>query len=225
MPSTTPDAFPSEGLRDTNEFYGDGDPLRWVDRSLVAEIEKRCGRSLLDLGCGAGGYSRVLMDNGYAVQALDINAAYVDKARALGVDARRFDGSTIPLESASVDTVFMIEVLEHVREPASLVAEAARVARRNVILSVPNNTQKLNDLFAWSHMLDVDHKNFFTVDSLGRLLRERFADVTVEQIAPADHLIARDLLGNLGYVLYRGAAAIGLRKPRFFFRLLAEAKK
>ena len=213
------------GTRDTREFYADGDPLRWVDHSLIDAIAQRAaGRRLLDLGCGAGGYSRVLMDRGYDVLAFDVNPTYVAKARALGVDANLYDGARIPLADAAVDTVFMIEVLEHVPAPDTLLGEVRRVAATNLVATVPNNTQRFNDLIAWSHMLDVDHKNFFTVDSLRTLLGSRFTRVDVEEIVSADHLVAGDLLGKWSHRVYRLFVALGIERPHLFFRLLADAR-
>jgi hypothetical protein len=56
----------------------------------------------------------------------------VRSSPAIPVDA--FDGQTIPLQSRSVDTVIMIDVLHHTESPGQLLCEAARVARRQVIL-------------------------------------------------------------------------------------------
>ena len=199
--------------------------MKWVDHSLLDEIKKVCGRSLLDLGCGVGGYSRYLMDAGYEVVALDVNAAYTERARRLGVDARSYDGSTIPLADASVDTVFMIEVLEHVPEPARVLAEVSRVVRKNVVVTVPNNTQRLNGSIAWSHMLDVDHKNFFTVDTLHDLLCARFDSVDVREVASADRDIARDLLSKWAFRVYRLAMRYGLERNKLYFRLVGTGSK
>jgi 2-polyprenyl-3-methyl-5-hydroxy-6-metoxy-1,4-benzoquinol methylase len=199
--------------------------LQWVDHSLIEAIKQQCGHTLLDLGCGVGGYSKVLQDAGYAVKAMDVNASYVETAVRLGVDAIQYDGASIPLADNAVDTVFMIEVLEHVPDPRALLAEVWRVTRRNVIVTVPNNTQRFNALLAWSHMLDVDHKNFFTVESLRSLLANSFHDVDVRQIVPVDEVIARDVLPRVVYRPYHWAMKLGVLKNRFFFRLLASASK
>ena len=227
MPDPHRQAGPAElrTTRDTNTFYADGDPLRWVDRSIVDEIGRVCGKRLLDLGCGVGGYSRVLANEGFDVQALDVNPAYVAIARGLGVDARQYDGVRIPLADGAVETVFMVEVLEHVPQPERLIAEVARVASKNVVVTVPNNTQRFNEMIAWSHMLDVDHKNFFTVESLRSLLLAEFSSVEVRQVAAVDHLLAKDLLSRWPHRFYRLAVRLGLEKAKFHFRLIAVASR
>jgi SAM-dependent methyltransferase len=211
--------------RDTKDFYLEGNPMGWVDRSLIEEIKRRCGPTLLDLGCGVGGYTRTLQDEGYDVRALDVNAPYVEKARQLGIRVDHFDGMTIPLADDSVDTVFMIEVLEHIPEPDRVLAEVFRVARKNVIITVPNNTQRLNHFVSWSHMLDVDHKNFFTAATLHDLLSKRFPRVGVDEIVPVDRLLARDVLSKWPYRAYRLMQSLGFERDKLFFRLIAEASK
>lgn len=217
-------AGPPPGPRDANEWYEGVDPLAIVDRSLLDVVHAHGGRELLDLGCGLGGYAHLLAQQGHTVRALDVNPAYVEIARGLGVDASVFDGATIPLPDDSVDTVFMIEVLEHVPAPERLLAELARVARRNVIITVPNNTQSFSAPVEWSHMLETDHKNFFTRDSLAALLQPAFADVTVTEVGPVDGALARDLLPRWLWAVQRMLVRLGLARDRHFFRLVADAR-
>lgn len=214
-----------EGLRDTNEWYTDVDPLSLVDHSLSDYVHQHGGHELLDLGCGTGGYSKVLAEQGHSVQAFDINPEYVKIAAELGVNAKQYDGFTIPLPDDSVDTIFMIEVLEHIENPERILPELHRVARKNVIITVPNNTQKFDAPIAWNHMLEVDHKNFFTVDSLKQLLGSKFSSVDVTQVLPIDRAMAHDLLPRWGFLGYRIATKLGLLKNRHFFRLIANAQK
>ena len=56
--------------------------------------------------------------------------------------AARFSGAfaditQLPFPSGTFDLVLAIEVLEHVPDPAAALAEIARVARRDIIVSVP----------------------------------------------------------------------------------------
>ena len=97
--------------------------------------------------------------------ALDINEEYVEAA-GIGVRADRYDGERLPLADGAVDTVIMVEVLEHLDAPGDLLDEAARVAGRNVLVTTPNCTQRFPAAtIEFSHMLDVDHRRFFTESS------------------------------------------------------------
>lgn len=212
------------GLRDTRVWYRDTDPMSMVDPALVEFVAGRAGRRVLDLGCGPGGYSRTLGERGFECRALDVEETYVEAARGLGVEAALYDGERLPLEDGSVDTVILLEVLEHLEDPAALLREAARVARSNVLVSTPNCTQDFGSVpIEFSHMLDVDHRQFFTVDSLAALLREVFGACAVEQSHPLDDMLASLVLprglGRLTHWVSRARPD----RPRFYSRLLGEA--
>ena len=97
----------------------------------------------------------------------------------------------MPMEDGSVDTVILLEVLEHLDDPAALLREARRVARTGVLVTTPNCTQDFGEVpVEFSHMLDVDHRQFFTEASLRRLLDEVFGSSVVEQTAPIDRHLA-----------------------------------
>jgi 2-polyprenyl-3-methyl-5-hydroxy-6-metoxy-1,4-benzoquinol methylase len=193
-----------------------------VDYSLIDLVQEHAGPRVLDLGCGLGGYSKVLAERGFDVSALDVMPEYVDRARELGVAAELYDGKTLPLGDDSVDTVFLFEVIEHLEAPAELLREARRVARCNVLLSTPNCTQSFGEVpIEFSHMLDVDHRQFFTVASLGELLGGVFREYTVTQALPLDAKIAARVLPPPLRVVNRWLDRRGLLRPRYFFRLLA----
>ncbi len=212
-----------DGLRDTDNWYLNADPLAVVDHSLVKYVLENSGQELLDLGCGLGGYARLMGDRGRKVVALDTNENYVAVARQLGVDARHYDGHRIPLPDNSVDTIFMIEVMEHVLHPETLLAELHRVARNNVIVTVPNCTQTFKSPIAFTHMLDVDHKNFFTMESLHALLSREFREVKITQVAPIDRALAAELLPRWAFRCWRMLANLGVIRERYYFRLIANA--
>jgi 2-polyprenyl-3-methyl-5-hydroxy-6-metoxy-1,4-benzoquinol methylase len=212
------------GPRDTRSWYRDADPMEQVDSALVDFVAEHAGRSVLDLGCGLGGYSRALAERGFDVRALDVAPDYVERARSIGVDAEVYDGERIPLEDDSVETVILLEVVEHLDDPGGLLREARRVARGNVLVTTPNCTQDFGDVpVEFSHMLDVDHRQFFTEESLRRLLDEVFGSCVVEQTAPIDRHLAGVVLPQPLRAVHRWLDSAGVVKPRFFFRLRGRA--
>jgi SAM-dependent methyltransferase len=212
------------GPRDTRTWYTEAEPLEQVDQAVVDFVVEHAGRSVLDLGCGLGGYSKVLADRGFEVRALDVVPEYVERARSLGVDAELYDGERLPLEDRSVDTAILIEVLEHLEDAAALLGEARRVARAGVLVTVPNCTQDFGPVpVEFSHMLDVDHRQFFTAESFRELLDGVFGSCAVEQVAPVDRDLAGLVLPRPLRPVHRWLDNAGLVKPRYFSRLRGRA--
>jgi SAM-dependent methyltransferase len=212
------------GPRDTRAWYRDADPMEQVDYALVDFVCQHAGHSVVDLGCGLGGYSKVLADRGFEVRGFDVVPEYVERARELGVRADVYDGERLPLEDRSVDTVFLLEVIEHLDDPAPLLAEARRVARGSVLVTTPNCTQDFGRVpVEFSHMLDVDHRQFFTEASLTALLDGVFGSCHVEQVAPIDRNLAGLVLPRPLRPIYRTLDRLGMVKPRYFTRLRGRA--
>lgn len=220
------EANPRPRLRDTNDWYETKDPLSVVDWSLVEAVHGHAGSAVLDVGCGLGGYSAALKGLGHTCVGVDINPRYVETACGIGVDARVYDGLRLPFANRSFQTSFAIEVLEHVPDPGSLVAEAARVSSDGFLATVPNCSQDFGGAgVVFDHMLDADHRNFFTRESLARLLRPFFAEVDVREIVPVNAELARVLLPRPAARVYRYLLRQGWLRPTHYFRLLARCSR
>lgn len=110
--------------------------LLGVRKAPVARVAAvRSGR-VLDVGCADKWTERVLPD-GCEYFALDYP---VTGGGLYGARPHVFaDASRLPFANASVGTVLMLEVLEHLREPQQALREAARVLRSGgrLLLTVP----------------------------------------------------------------------------------------
>ena len=87
--------------------------------------------TLLDVGCGDGRLSaRILESRGdIVIKGVDVLAR---SQSYFPVDL--FDGQTIPADDGSFDVVMFVDVLHHTEDPMILLREAARVARRHIII-------------------------------------------------------------------------------------------
>jgi SAM-dependent methyltransferase len=98
---------------------------------------------------------------GYRVIASDIAVGTmrlldaVARARGLPIAALACDAAHVPLAEACVDTVTVLHLLEHLDADAgrAVVAEAARLARRRVVVAVPFEDEPLA---AYGHVRTVD---------------------------------------------------------------------
>ena len=98
---------------------------------------------ILDVGCGSGSVSKRLLEEGHRVAGVDIMEEAVRRARQMGVQATvcDIDSGPTPFESASFDSVLMLDVLEHIWQPLQVLTEAQRLLRKRgfAIISIPNH--------------------------------------------------------------------------------------
>jgi 2-polyprenyl-3-methyl-5-hydroxy-6-metoxy-1,4-benzoquinol methylase len=99
-------------------------------------------RSAIEVGCGEGFSTeklRKLLPSQATFRASDVEQRLVEEARARNpeVTIERESIYELPHADKSFDLVFVLEVLEHLDEPAKALAEVCRVSKRWVIASVP----------------------------------------------------------------------------------------
>lgn len=84
---------------------------------------------ILDIGCGAGSVSGELAKRGHEVCGLDIMAEAVARAKNRGINAEIYDVNNLPLpfKDSFFDCILVLDILEHVFDPLSLLREMRRV--------------------------------------------------------------------------------------------------
>ena len=98
------------------------------------------GRRVLDLGCRDGALTRTYVESNEVV-GVDADREALAAAAGLGIETRWADlDQPLDFPDASFDVVVAGELLEHLRDPAPLVAETRRVLRPGgtFVASVPN---------------------------------------------------------------------------------------
>jgi SAM-dependent methyltransferase len=174
---------PNEALRTSGESWrpvpcSDVSPVRrffdlqsgTIWRDLCSALGDVRG-TLVDVGCGAQPYRRLLTN--------DVTYIGIDSVEAKTVfgyempETRYYDGFSWPVDDDVADTVLATETLEHVSDPDQFLREARRVLR-------PGGTLLITVPFAarW-HFIPVDFWRF-TPAGLGRLLGNGgFKDIEV----------------------------------------------
>ncbi len=135
---------------------GEMGPLHALNPPRVRFIEQVCGgsvqgRTALDVGCGGGLLSEALASRGAVVTGLDLAeqalavARHHAQAGGLTIDYRSGAAEALADEQpGAYDLVCCLEMLEHVPDPASVVAACARLVRPggNVVFSTLNRNPK-----------------------------------------------------------------------------------
>jgi 2-polyprenyl-3-methyl-5-hydroxy-6-metoxy-1,4-benzoquinol methylase len=155
-------------------------------RRVLGVLRTLAPANLLDIGSGRGVFLWPLL---YAFSELPVCAvdrqhhriAAIDAVRRGGISRLRpgvMDATRLGLADKSVDVVTFLEVLEHLPQPERAAAEAIRVSRRFVVISVPS---KEDD--------NPEHIRLFSKASLEKLLLTAGAQrVSFDSVL--NHLIA-----------------------------------
>jgi SAM-dependent methyltransferase len=107
---------------------------------LTGHFGDLTGLSLLDYGCGRGETLRLAAECGMHAQGADLDPECVAISRAHG-DAVMLTSPQDPVAQFGVksfDVVTCFHVLEHVDRPKEVLTALGKIARRGVVLAVPN---------------------------------------------------------------------------------------
>jgi 2-polyprenyl-3-methyl-5-hydroxy-6-metoxy-1,4-benzoquinol methylase len=149
-------------------------------KELVGGGEKK----ILDVGCGDGRLLALLRDFGdpdWALLGLEFDENAIAQCRSLGFEAfaeRVEDFADRPDQQGSYDAIIMLQLIEHVDDPALLCERVHLLLKPGgvFIIETPNLAGLDYQLFKgrwWGHYHFPRHWNLFSSASLVRMLEER----------------------------------------------------
>ncbi len=160
----------------------------YVRPAVVGALERLGARRVLDLGCGNGALTHVLLDAGYEADGCDADAGGIEIARAADPRrAARFRLASVyddpkGLGAGGFDAVLAVEVVEHLFAPRALprFARAVLEPGGHLIVTTPYHgylkNLALSILGRWDRHLDPlwdgGHVKLWSRATLSRLLRE-----------------------------------------------------
>jgi SAM-dependent methyltransferase len=145
-------------------------------RRLITNMALRTGMRVLDAGCGTGQALPWLLDevkpSGYVI-GMDLAAAHVDAARRYAcaqIEVVQGDILTAPLGPASVDFIWCVNTINHVRDPILGVNRLAALLRRGGRIAVGQSSLLPDMYFAWDSRLER-----VTNEAVRQYYRERYS--------------------------------------------------
>jgi SAM-dependent methyltransferase len=142
-------------------------------------------KTVLEVGCATGYFTKVLVERGCKVIGMELNAEAARQAekwaeRVIVGDVDE-EGPWEQVDDESLDAIWFGDVLEHLEDPLPTLVRARRKLKPNgfVVTSLPNiahgdvRLSLLHGSFEYRDigLLDRTHLRFFTVDSVRELLR------------------------------------------------------
>jgi SAM-dependent methyltransferase len=157
--------------------------LRLIHLKAYADAAVQCaGRTVLDVGCNDGYGTVILAPGARSVAGVDVSSHAIESARrrpgAEAIDFRVVGGAGLPFPDESFDVVTAFQVIEHVPDPRSFIAELRRIVRVGgvVLITTPNAAIRLDPgMTPWNPY----HVREFTADELRSELASTFEDVDV----------------------------------------------
>ena len=169
----------------SREFFDDLDQYHFEKLHhllRLVDFDGYPGRSVLEVGCGAGVDLARFARGGAHVTGIDVAASAIELARAnfsqqgLEADLSVADGERLPFPDGSFDLVYAHGVVQYTANPRRLVEECRRVLKPGgeAVFQVYNRISWLNALSKLMKV-DLEHEDApvllkFSIGEFGRLL-------------------------------------------------------
>ena len=168
-------------------IYCSGFPVDYLNHEVLA-LARSLPQPILDFGCGTGVLVAALRKGGKECVGLELDRPEIrEHLQPDRVDFVQLYAGSVPLpyDDNAFASVVMSEVLEHLDEPESVMAEIARICQGTLLVTVPDLSavplNHKNEVVPW-HLLSSDHVNFFNSRSLKQFLEKWFPRVELYKI-------------------------------------------
>ncbi len=154
------------------------------DATDSIEKQPQPARKILDLGCGNGISARLIHQAGHDVTGTDISPLFLEDARKWENPHLRYqvcDAHQLPFEAETFDVVCSNELIEHLPDVETALAQMIRVVRKGgrIVLSGPNLSSPLTPLLDCLRLL---------VRKQGRRVWAETKTQALQQLAKNSHL-------------------------------------
>lgn len=179
-----------------NETYLNKPEFRWAH----FELAKRdwAGLKVLEIGCFTGFFLDRLRSLGAEVTGVEVNSQAVAAGEQLyGLQGRIFPSLTAIPADQQFDRILLIDVLEHIEQPASFIDSVLPLLKAGGLLSISSPTieRRLHD----KSDFPPHHQWWFSRQGLQSLVSSRGLDPDGAAVQHDGMLLVRNLIGRILY--------------------------
>ncbi|MFC2067701.1 class I SAM-dependent methyltransferase [Chloroflexota bacterium] len=127
-----------------SEQYLDVDVAEFLIKERRERLYGLCnlvqpGEFCLDVGCANGAHMEILHQRGISAVGLDLSVPNILRGRERYPHLKFIHGfaEEIPFKDNYFDIVLLGDIIEHLRNPTTTLAECMRVAKKGLVLCVP----------------------------------------------------------------------------------------
>ena len=196
-------------------------------KQIVADIERYLDNGahkirLLDVGCSSGAFVAAAQSLGIEAEGVEPSSAPAKTARESGLKVYRGLLEELNLPSSSYDVITLFEVIEHLKDPLSLLKECHRILREKGLLVI-----RTGNTDSWSAHHQKGRWEYYSIEAHGghvsffnpasvRKLAER-SGFSIERLKT--HRVSFHNKGEIPFPIYRSLKILGdlLNTPSIWF--------
>jgi cyclopropane fatty-acyl-phospholipid synthase-like methyltransferase len=155
------------------DLYAKSEHLLGIEEATEAlydlyrsELDAYSVKSLLDIGCGRGGFMRRMMSDGVTCKGVDLSAVMIEECKEQGLDAQCIDVSEVDGKFDAVVAIFdVLNFLNHDELLRFLDAVADKLNDEGVFIADINTLLGFRDV-AEGTMSSENEREFLVVDAV-----------------------------------------------------------
>jgi ubiquinone/menaquinone biosynthesis C-methylase UbiE len=172
------------------------------NRFYLCDLDRTTPAKLLEIGCGSGDRIIKLNKAGWDVIGQDIDNNAYEKLTSNNIPF--ILGNTDQLKGEQFDVILLSHVIEHVKDPVSLLKECRRLLKSNgkLYITTPNNQSFTHKLFRryWLGLDSPRHLIVYNINSLTNILSSSgYKNIKARTIAVNTEIFAMHSIDILRY--------------------------
>ena len=157
----------------------------FIEKMILETLKPFKHESVIDIGCGSGNHLLLAHRFGMDITGIDASPYMLSLARdRLGnkCELKKANAEDIPYEDNEFDLAFLINTLEFLDNPLSVLEEAGRVAKKGIFIIIFNSASRY---CRWQKICGMFRRNLFSharpysLWEIKRLIKKAYGPVPV----------------------------------------------